>query len=75
MPISVHPVDGLISRLLQQYQRSAGGQSPSRASASAHANPDHVDLSDMARHASSAGANAGQLESSLLYLYNQRGDM
>jgi hypothetical protein len=75
MPISVHPVDGLISRLLQQYQRTAGGQSASRPSASAHAQPDHISLSDIARHATGTGANSGQLESSLLYLYNQRGDM
>ena len=71
MPISVHPVDGLISRLLQQYHRSAGGQSASRGTA--HAKQDHVSLSDMARQAVSAGADAGKLESSLLYLYNHRG--
>jgi len=74
MPISVHPVDGLISRLLQQYQRTAGGQSASRAQA--QPKQDHVSLSDVARQMAGSGAtNAGKLESSLLYLYNQRGNM
>ncbi len=73
MPISVHPVDGLISRLLQQYQRTAGGQSASRASA--HPRHDHVSLSDMGRHMANAGADAGKLESSLLHLYNHRGNV
>ena len=73
MPISVHPVDGLISRLLQQYQRTAGGQSASRASA--HPKHDHVSLSDAARHMANAGTDAGKLESSLLYLYSQRGNV
>ena len=73
MPISVHPVDGLISRLLQQYQRTAGGQSASRATA--HPKHDHVSLSDAARHMANAGTDAGKLESSLLYLYSQRGNV
>lgn len=75
MPISVHPVDGLISRLLQQYQRSSGaGQSSSRAPA--QAKQDHVSLSDVARQMAGSGtANTGKLESSLLYLYNQRGNV
>ena len=73
MPISVHPVDGLISRLLQQYQRTAGGQSASRASTQPR--HDHVSLSDVARHMANPGADAGKLESSLLYLYNQRGNV
>lgn len=71
MPISVHPVDGLISRLLQQCQRPTGGASAPRGTA--HAKHDHVSLSDVARQMAEPGAEAGKLESSLLYLYNQRG--
>lgn len=70
MPISVHPVDGLISRLLQQYHRTAGGSS---SRTSTHVKPDHVSLSDMARQMTHASADPGKLESSLLHLYNQRG--
>ena len=67
MPINAHPVDGLIARLLQQYHRSAGEGSASRASA--HAKPDSVNISDTARNM--AGSDAGRLESSLLDLYSR----
>lgn len=70
MPITAHPVDGLISRLLQQYHRSSEGGSASHASA--HAKPDSVNISDTARNMT--GADAGRLESSLLDLYSQRGN-
>lgn len=71
MPITAHPVDGLISRLLQQYQRSTGGESASRTST--HAKPDSVEISNTARHMT--GGDAGSLESSLLGLYSQHGNV
>jgi len=78
MAISVQPVDGLITRLLQQNTRSTAGKRPSQSGQHGSASQDTVRISSQAKaspesftqtniHQHQAGEKA--LESHLLNLY------
>jgi len=70
MSISVHPVDGLINRLLQQH--SSSSVKHSEKAPQAHSNAaERVNISQHAKHVV-ADQTVSKLESHLLQLYSPR---
>lgn len=70
MGFSISPVDGFITRLLQQTHQSAA-KAPAAAQPQAQ-KPDQVSISSEARQAGQVAGNDA-LESRLMDLYNRKG--
>ena len=70
MSISVHPVDGLINRLLEQHSSSSAVRHSGKAQQHTPSNaPEKVNISEHAKHVV-ADQSVSKLESHLLQLYS-----
>jgi len=70
MSISVHPVDGLINRLLEQHSSSAVKHSVKAQQTHSNA-AEKINISEHAKHVV-ADQSVSKLESHLLQLYSPR---
>ena len=73
MALTILPSDGFITRLLQQAHHTAP-KAPPASNNQQTAKPDQMSISNEARQATETSANH-RLESKLMDLYNQKGNI